>query len=232
MEEEPELVCHEAAARHAVCPEPVFHFFYVQFAVSAFTVYFLIEILRCVPVHVGDDEAYVLPDGVTLNLYDDPLRMSPFVGTVHEAVVLLDVLSLFPIPFLHKLHPCGDTIVKTGIAGDTCDEVDAFLAQCPLHEFVRAEHAVTPHHNLRVLPVLAQEEDDAADQPVHVGPLVRAAGTQQRQHELAADALEHEKRHVAVSSVEGVEERELLGTVGVGIAVVKVDDDLLRLLVV
>ena len=65
-----------------------------------------------------------------------------------------------------------------------------------------------------------------------VGALVETAVTQQRKHKLAADSLKDEQGHVAVSSTIGVEERELPGTMDVGIAFVKVDDDYLRLHVI
>ena len=225
VQKEPELIGREAAAGHAVSLESVLHFLYVQLAVAAFAVPVLIDGLRLLRVHVRDHEADILALVAELYLHNNPLRLFPARGAVHEAVVDLLVLACHLVLFLSTGNPCCHALIEALVAGEAEDIVQMPLALGPLHELAAGEHTVSTNRDFRVGPELAQIGYQADEQAGHVVTLVGAARTQYAGYQLAAVTLEDIQGHVAVLTVVGIENRELLCAVAVVVAVVKVEDN-------
>ena len=88
-----------------------------------------------------------------------------------------------------------------------------------------AEHGVTPDNDYRILPVFAYLRNDAPHQTEYVQTFVHTAWAQKGKYELTAVTLEDKQRHVATLAIVIIEEGQLLGTVGVAVAVVKVENN-------
>ena len=88
-----------------------------------------------------------------------------------------------------------------------------------------AEHGVTPDNDYRILPVCAYLRNDALHQTEYVQTLVHTTWTQKGKYELSAVTFEDKQRHVAALAIVIIEEGQLLGTIGVAVAVVKVEDN-------
>ena len=106
------------------------------------------------------------------------------------------------------------------------DEVYAVLTVCgPVHEVVGAEVGVAPDYYLSVFPLFAELEYQPLEKSCNVDRLVSPARPEDGKDELSAAAFEQKQGHIAVFPVIGVEQRELLRAVGVGVRVIGIDDD-------
>ena len=88
-----------------------------------------------------------------------------------------------------------------------------------------AEHGVTSDNDYRALPIFAYLCNDALHQAEYVQTFVHTAWTQKGKSELSAVTFEDKQWHVATLTVVIIEEGQLLGTIGVAVAVVKVEDN-------
>ena len=104
--------------------------------------------------------------------------------------------------------------------------MDAVLTVCgPVNEVVGAEVGVAPDYYLSLFPLFAELEYQPLEKSCNVDRLVSPARPEDGKDELSAAAFEQKQGHIAVFPVIGVEQRELLRTVCVGIRIIGIDDD-------
>lgn len=238
IEEDSQAVSLEGVARESVAVDSLLELAYVQLVATALAVPIFIERLGIKPAaHVSDDEPDVqftlLRD---LCLDGNKLIIGPGVGPIHQTTIsLYGLLRLFVILF-HLLAQINDdrVSVEDVVAGQPGDVVQPVLfgRHHPVHKLMRAEVAVAADDNLRLGPGLTQAGNEPFERVTDVGRLVAAPRLEQRENHLATEALEDEQRHVAITVVVAVEQRELLHAVCVDVCVIAVQDDLLRRLAI
>ena len=125
-----------------------------------------------------------------------------------------------------SVKPVCGYLLELHVSGESRNEVDAVLTICsPVHEVVRAEVGVAADYYLSVFPLHAELEYQSFEKTRNVDSLVPASWPEDGKNKLSATSLEQKQGHIAVFPVIGVEQRELLRAVCVGIRVIGIDDD-------
>ena len=135
---------------------------------------------------------------------------------------LLGIVVLGPADVL------ADHAVEHGVPRQAGRVADIPLAVRPVHELAAAEVGVAAQLEHGPRPVAVQVLYQMAHQSVQLHRFAAAPWTQYRQDQAPRCPVEDQQRHVAVLVVVGVEQRQLLTAVGVGVGVVRIQHHLLR----
>ena len=223
VQEEPELVGLPARAGGLVGSRPALHVLDQVLGVAARAEHLLVERLAA-PFEVGDDEAHVSAHGRRLDACDELARPAPLAGPVGQLMEAAHRRLPLRAPHVALGAPGCRDLQQLGVDGKADDVVAAHGFQ-QRQRGLAAIVAVAPHQDLDVRPMLADADDDVAQDLGYLLARGALAGPQQRQHRLAREAVEDVDRLEAGAVVVRVEECELLLAMHGIVGVVDVEHD-------
>lgn len=223
---EPELVGGKLVAGHPVGLEAVLEFRYHLLHASPLAVAIRIYEAGALPLEVRHDISDICSEIVHLDFDHNSLLMLPGSGLVHKRMEYTHFFTGGLVGGNRSVKPVCRYPFEFHIPCKSGDEVDAVLTVCgPVHEVVGAEVGVASDYYLSVFPLFAELEYQPLEKACNVDRLVSPGRPEDGKDELSAAAFEQKQRHIAVFPVIGVEQRELLRTVCVGIRIIGIDND-------
>ena len=167
-----------------------------------------------------------------LNLDNNTFFLFPTPSLVVKLVVSSYILFGLLVFFPNFFYPTGSQLVECRIARETRYETNLLLSCNPCHELGAAKHTVAPYDDESILPFLTQLLDEANHQAGNIYLLVGTAWSKDGKYELPTVAFEYEQWHIAVFVLIFIEQGELLGAISIGVAIIEIKYDSLRLLFV
>ena len=157
MQIESELVGGELVAGHPVGLEPVLEFGNHLLHASSVAIAFRVYEAGPLPLEVRHDISDVCSETVDLDFDNNPLRMLPGIGLVHERMEHAHLFTGGLVRCNRSVKPVCGYLLELHVPGKSRNEVDAILLLCrPVHEVAGAEMGVSPYYYLSVFPLLAE----------------------------------------------------------------------------
>ena len=224
VEKEPKLVGFKTAAGGPVREKMVLMFFDEKFGLSPSTVDRLIDKSAVPVLKIRHNKPHILPEGVGLHSDNNPFWLRPALRLIEKLTKDLDRLLLPGISLL-RFHNKLFRLFFQGHIGLEPENIFYLLLFAKLINSRTTVIGVTPEKDPHLRPGLS----DSLDHPLEDGDDLLACRTlsrpKNRCYQLPASPFIDMHRHVAVVIMKGIEESQLLISVGWIIGIIYIQDD-------